>query len=301
MDLMTTKEAAERWSITVRRVQSLCEKGLIDGAQKLGDIWVMPTNAVKPIDGRTKDGKNQMKIITPEQMQKALSVCYEKAVDGLPVSKGVVEFAEEYQSKCSTPQEAAEKLVKNQIIKCGTSGFVTGFGGLITLPVTIPANLGSVMYIQLRMIAAIAYLGGYDPKDDAVQTMVYLCLVGEAVTDVVKQVGIKVGNRVALNALKKLPGKVLTRINQKVGMRLITKFGTKGVINLVKVVPVAGGVVGAGIDVLSTQQIAKFAMKTFIENPYNPNTTNDNADQDEVVDCEPVIVDMNEADIDTRD
>jgi hypothetical protein len=50
---MTTKEAAALWGVTVRRVQSLCEKGLIDGAEKLGDIWVMPLDAKKPIDGRT--------------------------------------------------------------------------------------------------------------------------------------------------------------------------------------------------------------------------------------------------------
>jgi hypothetical protein len=54
MDLMTTKEAAEQWGVTVRRVQSLCEKGLINGAEKLGDMWVLPLDAEKPIDGRTK-------------------------------------------------------------------------------------------------------------------------------------------------------------------------------------------------------------------------------------------------------
>jgi hypothetical protein len=229
-----------------------------------------------------------MALITSEQMQKVLATCYEKALNGLPTSKGVTEFAKEYQAKYKTPQIAADELVKNQILKCGTSGFVTGFGGLITLPVTIPANVGSVIYIQLRMIAAIAYLGGYDPQDDAVQTMIYLCLVGEAISDVVKQVGIKVGNRIALNSLKKLPGKVLIKINQRVGMRLFTKFGTKGVINLVKVVPVVGGLVGAGIDVVSTQQIAKQAIKMFIDNPYMPNDL-DNTEPIEVVDVAEVV------------
>jgi hypothetical protein len=59
MDLMTTKEAAELWGVTMRRIQSLCEQDLIDGATKLGDIWVIPKNAIKPIDGRTKAAKNQ--------------------------------------------------------------------------------------------------------------------------------------------------------------------------------------------------------------------------------------------------
>jgi uncharacterized protein (DUF697 family) len=148
----------------------------------------------------------------------------------------------------------------------------------------IAENRLSVLYVQLRMIAAIACLGGYDPKDDAVQTMVYLCLLGEVAAAVIKQAGIKIGNRLALNALKKLPGKVLTKINQKVGMRLLTKFGTKGVINLVKAVPVAGGIVGAGMDVVSTKAIAKQAVRMFIDNPYAPNADANDSDSVAVID-----------------
>ena len=85
--------------------------------------------------------------------------------------------------------------MQNQVLKCGTSGFLTGLGGLITLPVAIPANIGSVLYVQLRMVAGIAKLGGYDIKSDQVQTMVYLALTGSALKDVVKQVGIKFGEK----------------------------------------------------------------------------------------------------------
>ena len=94
----------------------------------------------------------KMKPITSEQMQKVLSICYEKALNGLPTSKGVVDFANEYQSKHETPEIAVNKLVKNQILKCGTSGFITGLGGLITLPVAIPANVASDMtQLNLRI------------------------------------------------------------------------------------------------------------------------------------------------------
>lgn len=57
MDLMTTKDAAEKWGVTVRRVQGLCERGLVEGAERLGDIWVMPKSAQKPLDGRTLEAK----------------------------------------------------------------------------------------------------------------------------------------------------------------------------------------------------------------------------------------------------
>jgi hypothetical protein len=226
-----------------------------------------------------------MSLITSEQMQNVLAACYDKAINGIPkVSKGVIPFAEEYKNKFANPKQAANELIKWQVIKCGTSGFVTGFGGWLTMAVALPANITSVLYVQLRMIAAIAYIGGYDPRDDAVQTMAYLCLVGNAVGDTFKQVGIKVGNRLALNALKKLPGKVLTKINQRVGMRLLTKFGTKGAINLVKVVPVAGAVVGLGVDVASTKIIAKQAIKMFIDNPYASAEDNEDAESIEILD-----------------
>ena len=57
MDLMTVKEASGLWGITTRRVQVLCDKGKVDGATRLGNIWVIPKGTPKPIDGRTKKAK----------------------------------------------------------------------------------------------------------------------------------------------------------------------------------------------------------------------------------------------------
>ena len=54
MDWMTAKEAGELWGITTRRVQVLCDNGQISGATRLGRIWIIPKNAQKPMDGRTK-------------------------------------------------------------------------------------------------------------------------------------------------------------------------------------------------------------------------------------------------------
>ena len=143
---------------------------------------------------------------------------------------------------------------------------MTSLGGLLTLPVAVTANVASVLYVQMRMIGALAVIGGYDLKNDEVQTMVYLCLVKSSVADVCKSAGVQVANKVTMAMLKKLPGTVLTRINQKVGFRLLTKFGEKGLINLVKLVPVAGGVVGGSVDFIGTKAIAKKAYKAFLVN-----------------------------------
>lgn len=135
------------------------------------------------------------------------------------------------------------------------------------MPVAIPANLSSVLYVQLRMVAAIAYMGGYDVNSDQVQTLCYMALAGDVVADVAKQVGKNVGEKVLVNAIKKLPGEALVKINQRVGFRLLTKFGERGAINLVDMLPVVGGVVGSVFDVATTQAIAKSALGIFLPKP----------------------------------
>jgi excisionase family DNA binding protein len=54
MNFMTTKQAAEIWGISQRRVSILCEQGRINGAKKAGTMWLIPPDAVKPDDGRIK-------------------------------------------------------------------------------------------------------------------------------------------------------------------------------------------------------------------------------------------------------
>ena len=54
---MTLKEASAEWGINARRINALCAEERIPGAQKLGNMWVIPVNAEKPKDERIKTGK----------------------------------------------------------------------------------------------------------------------------------------------------------------------------------------------------------------------------------------------------
>ncbi len=59
MDYITTKEAATNWGISDRRVLQYCNDDRIEGVIKIGNMWLIPKTAKKPIDGRTKQGKEQ--------------------------------------------------------------------------------------------------------------------------------------------------------------------------------------------------------------------------------------------------
>ena len=58
---MTLKEAAEKWGIGDRRINTLCLEGRIEGASKIGNLWVIPVDTPKPDDNRIKSGKNKKK------------------------------------------------------------------------------------------------------------------------------------------------------------------------------------------------------------------------------------------------
>lgn len=141
---------------------------------------------------------------------------------------------------------------------------MSGLGGINTLSVEIPANVSSIIHVQMRRIAAIAYMGGYDIKDDSVKRLVYMCLTGNAAVYIAKEIGIKLGTKLTESAIRKISSATITKINQAVGFRLITKFGTKGVVNLGKVIPLIGGLVGGGIDSVSTNTIGNISKKVFL-------------------------------------
>lgn len=141
---------------------------------------------------------------------------------------------------------------------------MTSLGGFITLPVALPANVASVIYMQMQMIAAIARMGGYDLHDDRVKTLVIACLCGNEVKEILKQAGIQIGKKLTERAVQKISSALIVRINRAVGFRLLTKFGTKGAINLSKAIPVIGGLIGGGVDAYSTKVIGNKAKELFI-------------------------------------
>ena len=230
---------------------------------------------------------------TQEDMMSLLDKLYGNSIQGIPhVSPPISQLADDYILKNSDTKKAAKSFINYQIAKCTTSGFLTSFGGFITLPISIPANIGSVLYVQMRMISCLAYMGGYDTESDQVQTLIYACLAGVSLDQVVKQVGIKFGTKFAQSLVKKIPGKVLTKINQKVGFRFLTKFGTKGLINIGKAVPVVGGIISGGFDFVETKIIADRAYKMFILGDFSSGKKSKEIDEDiiEVVDTDFEII-----------
>lgn len=203
--------------------------------------------------------------VDPDIILHSFDSLYKLVIDGIPnVCPPIQVLAEDYLQKNGNVRYAAKSLTHYQIAKCTTSGFVNNLpGGFLVVPATT-LELGSVLYIQMRMVAGLAYMGGFDVYSDQVKTFVYVCLVGLAVVDPVKKAGVKFGNKFAAAMLKKVPTDVLKKINRAVGFRFITKFGEKGILNLGKVIPVVGGLIGGSVDLVDTKIVADRAYKLFV-------------------------------------
>jgi len=186
-------------------------------------------------------------------------------IDGLGPLSSSQELANEYlfDEGYNTVQARVDALIRWETAKSFGSGFVTGLGGLVTLPASIPASLFGGYFLQARLAGAIAALHNHQPDEDRVRTMILLCMIGNSGKEVLKEAGIKVGNSLALNAVSRVSGRVLIDINKQVGFRLFTKAGERGVVNLTKAVPLAGGVVGGTVDAIACRIVGRSADKAF--------------------------------------
>lgn len=187
-------------------------------------------------------------------LAKTLDWAYSKALIGFSGVDSAYELGNSYLNQKGTLDQQANSLIKWQTAKAGTSGFITGLGGAITMPLTVPANIASVIYIQIRMITAIAYMGGHDIHSDRVKSLVYICMVGNGAKELLKDLSIRSGERLA------------TKIIEKVSLKLAGKAGEKSIASVSKAIPVVGGVVNGSYDIVTTRIVGKVAKKIFIEN-----------------------------------
>ena len=167
-------------------------------------------------------------------------------------------------SNPASADEAVESIIRWAAAQAGLLGFATNVGGAFTLPIALPANVAGVSALQIHMVQEIARARGYDLHSDQVRTLTIACLAGGAVLDVLKDFGIGAGMKLSERVITQIAGPTLVRINRAVGLRLLTKAGSGGVVNLTKFVPLMGGVVSGTVDGLATAGIGAVAKRIFV-------------------------------------
>lgn len=188
----------------------------------------------------------------------------ELGISGAGPLAPAVDTADEHLIAAGGDREVAiQRLIATHVRLAAASGFVTGLGGVATLPISVPAAMTGLYVIATRMTAGVAHLRGYDVDTPEVRSAILVALLGSAGAATVKRAGIELGRRSTAVALQSVSGRVLAELNKRVGYRLITKAGEKGVLNLTKLVPLVGGPIGAAVDGVGCKTIAGYATRTF--------------------------------------
>jgi hypothetical protein len=197
------------------------------------------------------------------QIQKTLQWIADAGINGFGILPSAEQVAQDHSSKAASVEDAINSIIAWRTAYAAGTGFISGLGGIAVMPITIPASLAASYALAANTAAAIAYLRGYDICSEQVRTMILLSLIGEAAEEILKSTGIVIGTKLCQNLIKQIPGKVLIEINKKIGFRLITKAGEKGAVNLMKMVPLVGGVVGGTFDSIFVNSCGKTAKKLF--------------------------------------
>lgn len=161
-------------------------------------------------------------------------------------------------------EKAITRLIRESVAAAGSTGFVTGLGGFVTMPVAVPANIAGALIINARLAGGVAHLRGYDVTDPHVQAMVPLVALGSSAQSALATIGAQIGVKLSQQALKKVSIEVIRKINRKVGFLLLAKYGTKrAAVTLAKGIPLAGGVIGGAVDAGLTAGVGKVARAWF--------------------------------------
>lgn len=162
------------------------------------------------------------------------------------------------QQRVARPEESRDQLaarvVSKQSLKAGGVGAITGLGGVVTLPVAIPANLVGTWRVQATMLAVVAEI--YDAEfeiDDF-----FLVMGGSAVVEAMKQFGVAAGKDITKRMVEKhITRETMKQINRVVSRKVITKAGEKSLTSFTKMVPLVGAPVGFAFDWTATRAFGK--------------------------------------------
>ncbi|WP_336220514.1 hypothetical protein [Citrobacter amalonaticus] len=194
----------------------------------------------------------------PRSFHSIVGWLYDKAVSGIAGIESAEMLASRYLEDANGYVHlAARNMIHWESIKAGSSGFLSGIGGVVALPVTLPLNITSVLFLQTRLVAAIACLGQHRLSDERIRALAGLCLCGNAAKALLQELSLQVVDR--------WTAVVTQQVTEKTLALLATRAGLVSAENMVRLVPLAGGIVSGAVDMLSTRTIGCIASTTFLK------------------------------------
>lgn len=91
MNYLSVAQTAEKWDMSPRRVQVLCNEGRVSGAQRVGNVWTIPENAEKPADARKKVANKNKRVNTNIAIERVWAMPNKNTFDIKPIHDLITE------------------------------------------------------------------------------------------------------------------------------------------------------------------------------------------------------------------
>ena len=195
---------------------------------------------------------------------KFLDSVFDLAVNDADIGQTAIELANEYlkNNNYDVKKASIEMIESQEVFK--ETDTLRYIGKRFILDSTIPADVAGNLYVQIRMITALAVMGGYDPQDYLIKTLVFITLMGMSSIDISKRMGIYIGSRITVQAVKNSSEKCLRKINEAAGYRLVMVLCHDG-INVVSKAPVYESGLIEPFDSNFIKMVAKRAVDLFLQ------------------------------------
>lgn len=207
----------------------------------------------------------QLVTRTPEVAGGLLRSIIEFAIDGNPAFPGAKTTAARALQSKRDREQAIDSLVVQHVSMASMQGFLTSVGGLLTLPVGLPANIVGLAVLGVRMIASIAHLRGYDVDDRRVRAALTLAMLGDDEVRRLVADGKLPTSPLAIATAPMFDPDLERAISERVMGSLAGRIGGKHLaVVVVRRIPLVGGGVGAAVDGWLTFGLAAYARREFV-------------------------------------
>ncbi|MGV8908448.1 MAG: EcsC family protein [Propionicimonas sp.] len=211
------------------------------------------------------DFGKQLVTRTPEVAGGLLRSIIEFAINGNTAFPGAKTTAARSLQAKGEREAAIDSVVMQHIGLASAQGFLTSVGGLITLPVGLPANLAGLAVLSVRMIGSIAHLRGYDVDDRRVRSALTLAMLGDDEVRRLVADGKLPTSPLAIATAPMFDPDLERQISERVMGSLAGRMGGKHLaVVIVRRIPLVGGGVGAAVDGWLTFGLAAYAKREFV-------------------------------------
>jgi len=207
--------------------------------------------------------------LAPGATASVIQAALHRAIVGVGPLPGAAESADRQLARNDGDvNRAISDLIRIHVALAGTAGFATNIGGMVTVAVTLPANLTGLAVIESRLVACIAHLRGYDINDPRVRNAILIAELGDE--RVRKQIKSKKlpGTPMAVATAPAYDPNLDRIVAAEVAAEMLTAVAGKRLATTIgKHVPIIGGAVGASTDGWETYQIGRYARREFLPRP----------------------------------